>query len=767
MATRQSPEQPPPPVEYFEVDSALLSEVGEKLVTSPHVALAELVKNAYDADATKVTITITFGEDKSVGPRIEIVDDGHGMTREDVQRYWMRIGTSNKSVNSISPRFGRPRTGAKGIGRFACRRLGQVLDLETIARVPPAKAGKGCNAQKTTLHFQWLDFVPGKAVSTIPVTTASAFVHQPEPSLKLIMYGAPKNEWTTLGSGYLQRQLALMAANTGIQRKGFEYDPGFNVVLIAPELTKGSEVVDIRAKLMDAGWGTLTAEVNEEGHAVCTLKAKDRRLRTITSTEEFPSLVGTKLKLAIFVTERKQMRDIEVVSKYNVLEMTSQWGGVQVRHRGFRVYPYGDPNDDWLDIEKDKARRLGRPPNEQIFQVAKNIGGLEKARRSLLNLLGMRNFLGAVEISADNTSLQSKADRMGFVANEGFTELKQFTRFAIDWAMVLRDEWIQQTEEEEAQEIRRKIEKDHQVKFSVSNAPADAIKAMQRTIKLLATTATPRQSQNVSLLADLTGFLDRSLKHASRDILRLRLIASTSTLTLLFAHEVKSLTGIFSTISQEIDEVSAGLSATKRAGLRVLSEGVAESQRGLKDLLELTHAMGVMDSDARPVLIDLRSACQRAVRRFARVTTRYHIDLRTTIPQGFQVGPMLEGEVLAIIINLFSNSIKAVIAGGPNRQIEVSSELRGTDKYLHIRDTGSGLSPKYFEQVFSPMNPDPEDSLYGLLKQSLNGEDSLLLGSGTGLGLSIIRGILRARGGDATILPPTTGWNFHLEVHLP
>jgi len=40
----------PPPRGHFEVDSALLSEIGEKFVTTPHVALAELVENAYDAD---------------------------------------------------------------------------------------------------------------------------------------------------------------------------------------------------------------------------------------------------------------------------------------------------------------------------------------------------------------------------------------------------------------------------------------------------------------------------------------------------------------------------------------------------------------------------------------------------------------------------------------------------------------------------------------------------------------------------------------------
>jgi HSP90 family molecular chaperone len=109
----------PPAREHFEVDSALLSEIGEKLVTTPHVALAELVKNAYDADATEVFVTI--GQNGSE-PNVEVRDNGHGMTRPDVHRYWMRIGTTNKDEDQFSPGYGRRRTGAKGIGRFACRR---------------------------------------------------------------------------------------------------------------------------------------------------------------------------------------------------------------------------------------------------------------------------------------------------------------------------------------------------------------------------------------------------------------------------------------------------------------------------------------------------------------------------------------------------------------------------------------------------------------------------------------------------------------------
>src|SRR5258707_15801610 len=90
--------------ENFEVDSALLSEIGEKLVTTPHVALSELVKNAYDADATEVHVSIK--NDEKGFPAVEVRDNGHGMTHSAVHEYWMRIGTTNKEEEQFSPGFG-------------------------------------------------------------------------------------------------------------------------------------------------------------------------------------------------------------------------------------------------------------------------------------------------------------------------------------------------------------------------------------------------------------------------------------------------------------------------------------------------------------------------------------------------------------------------------------------------------------------------------------------------------------------------------------
>src|SRR5580698_4678250 len=92
----------------FTIESRILRELGERLVKQPEVAILELVKNAYDADARFCEIT---HESKT---QIVISDDGLGMTMGEFRNGWMRIGTSSKEASPTSRTFGRVITGEKG-----------------------------------------------------------------------------------------------------------------------------------------------------------------------------------------------------------------------------------------------------------------------------------------------------------------------------------------------------------------------------------------------------------------------------------------------------------------------------------------------------------------------------------------------------------------------------------------------------------------------------------------------------------------------------
>lgn len=136
----------------FKISSALKDLVGKDLITNDNVAIFELVKNSYDAYATKVEIT--FSDNKII-----IADNGKGMTFDDLKEKWLFLGYSAKKdgtedvqqdkQKSYRDNIKRHYAGAKGIGRFSCDRLGKQLSLTT----------KSKNSDTTeTIVVDWTEF---------------------------------------------------------------------------------------------------------------------------------------------------------------------------------------------------------------------------------------------------------------------------------------------------------------------------------------------------------------------------------------------------------------------------------------------------------------------------------------------------------------------------------------------------------------------------------------------------------------------------------
>src|SRR5258708_24404693 len=95
-----------------------LIHLGERLVPHIEQGIAELVKNAYDADATECRIAL----DNRVGGELRVSDDGVGMTYQEIEDGWLVLGRSTKQKRS-TPVFGRTPVGDKGLGRLAGLRL--------------------------------------------------------------------------------------------------------------------------------------------------------------------------------------------------------------------------------------------------------------------------------------------------------------------------------------------------------------------------------------------------------------------------------------------------------------------------------------------------------------------------------------------------------------------------------------------------------------------------------------------------------------------
>lgn len=114
----------------------LIMQLGEQLIEDELVALLELIKNAYDADANNVDVVI---DTETVTPygkgRIEIKDDGNGMIPSIVRNSFLRLSTSFKEEEKSSIYYHRRVLGKKGIGRLSFQRLGNYITVETVPNV--------------------------------------------------------------------------------------------------------------------------------------------------------------------------------------------------------------------------------------------------------------------------------------------------------------------------------------------------------------------------------------------------------------------------------------------------------------------------------------------------------------------------------------------------------------------------------------------------------------------------------------------------------
>ena len=120
----------------FRPRARLLQLLGDELIGSDRLAVFELVKNAYDADANEANVQLDLVSDE--GPAIVVVDDGEGMTLDKLRSVWLVPGDDHRQRQRLAdertPVHGRLPLGEKGLGRFAVHKLGNSITLVTCAR---------------------------------------------------------------------------------------------------------------------------------------------------------------------------------------------------------------------------------------------------------------------------------------------------------------------------------------------------------------------------------------------------------------------------------------------------------------------------------------------------------------------------------------------------------------------------------------------------------------------------------------------------------
>ena len=200
------------------VDARHIQNLGQNSVSDRHQAVLEIAKNAYDADAENLRVTLVgrttlAGQQYIKIEKIRFFDNGNGMTYEDLKDKWMRIATDSKVRETESPVKKRRVSGEKGMGRFSMQKLGQKV---TITTNPLMFDGRRTDypGKKFTIVHDWKRYATGMDLSDIETEVVASDAAD-APHGTLIEIEELNDNWNVL-------QSQLKSAKSGKGENDFE-----------------------------------------------------------------------------------------------------------------------------------------------------------------------------------------------------------------------------------------------------------------------------------------------------------------------------------------------------------------------------------------------------------------------------------------------------------------------------------------------------------------------------------------------------------------
>lgn len=406
----------------FKPRARMLLLLGDQLIRDPGIAVFELVKNAYDADSPDAKVTMSHVTDMNRG-RIVVEDSGTGMDFDTVKNIWLEPGTDyrvqQRKMGDRTERYGRLPIGEKGVGRFAAHKLGRHIALITRRK----------NYPEVSVEIDWDRFMERKYLSDIPVK-----IQEREPQ---VFKGRKTGTWieiTKLHNVWNRVMVRDLTRSVTSICSPFQKEGEFKAELLLTENSdwlKGLLTVDqvleyalfranckIQGHLPDSGDVLLTYEYHFVPFPAMRDEVKPRteRLlrndaRNISSNEETIRTIKREvgpIEFDLYIFDREpRILSLGVTDKKGLKEFLDEAGGIRVYRDGIRVYDYGEPGNDWLDLG---GRRVNVP-----------------ARRISNNLV-----IGAVSLGLDKSrGLIEKTNREGFVDNAAFRAFKEAVVFAV------------------------------------------------------------------------------------------------------------------------------------------------------------------------------------------------------------------------------------------------------------------------------------------------------------------------------------------------
>lgn len=425
----------------FKPRARMLLQLGDQLIKNESVALVELVKNAYDADATHVEIILSDIDNKDIG-QIIIKDNGWGMNLDTILNCWLEPGSDSKSkiVNAgkRSPK-GRLPIGEKGIGRFGVHKLGSKIELIT----------RKSEGKEYIVRINWNDFSHSKYLDDVPVSVIE--LDQPKTFIgdehgTLIRINDLNKSWTRGEVRNIKRTINALSSP-------FESNDGFetNLTCLGHEDwldgmidwtdIKKYAIYRFKAVLIDdtvssfeydfLPWDSMSkispyslkwnySLADEEFDNVKLKFISESRYLTygdkeISLCDDNTEIGKVQFEGYIFDRDSFVLR-LGVSDKQGFKEYLDANGGIRVYRDGLRVYDYGEVGNDWLNLD---IRRVNQPGKK----LSNNI------------------ILGAISLDRQTSnSLIEKTNREGFVENKAYALFRNSILHVLNIVETLRFE---------------------------------------------------------------------------------------------------------------------------------------------------------------------------------------------------------------------------------------------------------------------------------------------------------------------------------------
>ena len=397
----------------FRPRARLLQLLGDQLIRSPRLAVFELVKNAYDADATSAHVEIA--DLNTTQPSISIIDDGNGMTADIVKDIWFVPGHDHKEKQKqrgdLTP-LGRSPIGEKGIGRFAAHKLGNRIQVISRSKLNP----------EVVVELDWDALTSHEFLSDAEavVRTRTPEVFTTDTTGTLIIVSELRDKrWTRGDLRRLYRDLISVCSP-------FDQIGEFTVTFDVPGRNHElSDIPDATEILDRAPWyfefhfdgNEFTWRYNFRPPARLHRRIEPRE-KISTSDDrlliQYQDSDGASTQIVansqvldgigpisgkFFSYDRGQDVFGHQAEKRLITNYLDENGGVRIYRDGIRVYNYGEEDDDWLSLD---FRRFLTP----TLRISRN------------------NVLGAVSIDLRRSAqLIEKTNREGFVENDAFARL--------------------------------------------------------------------------------------------------------------------------------------------------------------------------------------------------------------------------------------------------------------------------------------------------------------------------------------------------------